>query len=206
MPRHWHIGYSVDDTLRDTLLVNDLHHFHYFSHDLWCWNLDNLLHGVLYALLWDQSHNFNDLVHDLRNELKSSPASCHLTSLPLHPDLCPVRRCLFQLHCVIQLQRENGSAFQGGGGKQHHPKEGRETKQAAPTRRMMREQHHEGKAAPPTRERDKAGSTQSSPSKWGEEDHPFTLLRIVFKKNYLEFAHFSHLLHLETAHKKIVAS
>ena len=27
---HWHIDDSVDDTLRHTLLVNDLDHFHYF--------------------------------------------------------------------------------------------------------------------------------------------------------------------------------
>ena len=32
--------------------------------------MDNLLHGTLLnALLWDQSHNFNDLIHDFRNVL-----------------------------------------------------------------------------------------------------------------------------------------
>ena len=67
---HWHIHVPVDDTLRDTLLGNDLDHFHYFFHDLWCWYADNLLHGALLnAHQWNQSHNFNDLLHDLRNVL-----------------------------------------------------------------------------------------------------------------------------------------
>ena len=49
---------------------NDLDHFHYFSHDLWYGDVENLLHGALLnALLWDRSHNFNDLVHDFRNVL-----------------------------------------------------------------------------------------------------------------------------------------
>ena len=32
---HRHIDYSTDDTLRDTLLVNDLDHFYHSFHDLW---------------------------------------------------------------------------------------------------------------------------------------------------------------------------
>ena len=61
---------SVDDTLRDTVLENGLDHFRYFFPDLWYGDADKLLHGALLnALLWDQSHNFNDLVHGLRNVL-----------------------------------------------------------------------------------------------------------------------------------------
>ena len=48
---------------RDTLLKNDLDHTPAIG-------VDNLLHGALLnTLLWDQSHNFNDLVHDLRKAL-----------------------------------------------------------------------------------------------------------------------------------------
>ena len=61
---HWHIDGSVDDTLRDT----HLDHFRRCFHDLKYGDVDNLLHGALLnALLWDQSHNFNGLVHALRN-------------------------------------------------------------------------------------------------------------------------------------------
>ena len=39
-------------------------------YDLWHGDVDNLLHGALLnALLWNQSHNFNDLRDDLRNVL-----------------------------------------------------------------------------------------------------------------------------------------
>ena len=44
---HWHIDDSVDDTFRDTLLGNDLDHYHYFSHNLWCGDVVNLLLGAL---------------------------------------------------------------------------------------------------------------------------------------------------------------
>ena len=41
-----------------------------FFHNLWYGDEDNLLHGALLnAPLWDQSHSFNDLVHDFRNVL-----------------------------------------------------------------------------------------------------------------------------------------
>ena len=66
---HWHIEDSVDDTLRDTLW-GMIWTTSTISPTTWYGNVDNLLHGeLLNALLWDQSHNFNDLVHDLRNVL-----------------------------------------------------------------------------------------------------------------------------------------
>ena len=40
---HWHIDDSIDETLRETLLVNDLDHTGYFFHDLWFGDMDNLL-------------------------------------------------------------------------------------------------------------------------------------------------------------------
>ena len=59
--RHWHIDDSE---------IRLLDHFHDFFHDLWYGDVDNLLHGAsLNALQWNQSDNFNDLVHDLRNAL-----------------------------------------------------------------------------------------------------------------------------------------
>ena len=49
---------------------NDLDHTGYFFHDLWFGDMDNLFQVRLTnALLWDQSHSINDLVHDLRNGL-----------------------------------------------------------------------------------------------------------------------------------------
>ena len=43
---HWHIDDTVDDTVRDTLLGNDLDHFCHSFHDLWYGDVDNLLHGA----------------------------------------------------------------------------------------------------------------------------------------------------------------
>ena len=61
---HW----NIDD--RETLLVNDLDHTGYFFQDLWFRDVDHLLPGVrTNALLWEQSHNINDLVHDSRKGL-----------------------------------------------------------------------------------------------------------------------------------------
>ena len=40
---HWHIDDSIDETLRETLLGNDLDHTGYFFHDLWFGDMDNLL-------------------------------------------------------------------------------------------------------------------------------------------------------------------
>ena len=51
--------------LRDTLLVKDQDSCTF--HDLWYGSVDNLFHGALLdTLLWNQSHNFNDLLFDLR--------------------------------------------------------------------------------------------------------------------------------------------
>ena len=60
---HCHIDNSVcDDTLWGMILV----HFHHFFHDLkYGKNNDYLLYGALLnALLWDQSHNFNDFLNN----------------------------------------------------------------------------------------------------------------------------------------------
>ena len=96
--RHWHLNDSIDDTLRDTLLgmiwttstttfttcgtgasstclgnpfLRD--HFdtsHNLLLDLRDCHVHNSLNGaLLITLLWDQKHNFTDLLHDLRNIL-----------------------------------------------------------------------------------------------------------------------------------------
>ena len=40
----WNIDDSIDETLREMLLVNDLDHTGYFFQDLWFRDVDNLLH------------------------------------------------------------------------------------------------------------------------------------------------------------------
>ena len=65
---------------------NNLVHFHHLFHDLRYGDNDYLLHGALLnALLWDQSHNFVDLLNDLRNVLRNcyGPLMHSSTSPPL---------------------------------------------------------------------------------------------------------------------------
>ena len=56
---------TVRSLIRDTLLENDQDSC--TVHDQWYGSVDNLFHGALLdTLLWNQSHNFNDLLFDLR--------------------------------------------------------------------------------------------------------------------------------------------
>ena len=61
---------TIQSVIRFEMRWNGLDHFRCFFHDLWCGDVESLLHGALLnALLWDQSHTLNDLRHELRNAL-----------------------------------------------------------------------------------------------------------------------------------------
>ena len=130
--RHWHLNDSIDDTLRDTLLGMIWTTSTTTFHNMWYGGFVNLPHGLLrnpflrdhfdtshnqlvhnsfngalwITLLWDQSHNYTDLLHDLRNIIsrhlrlivwtQHRRSSFLRTSINSFPDLstyCTSTRC-----------------------------------------------------------------------------------------------------------------